>query len=449
MPLFGRREPSPPPAPVDSPERKTGFFSRRRSSSSDMHRSSTSSHHTGTSSTKRHSSVLHRGSGDPSIHAATQSLRQAEAAEREADAALFRAKNAVREAREHVRRLEKEAAEEARLAKIKQSEAKALGKKGRALGPVRNQAPEPRKREIRATRRQTRREDAMREATYSDPSAQPEEPPAARATRQRPKRKAPEQDLAEARSTKRSTLDVHENCTDGRCVAFAEQTVTSSIEYQEAREEFVIDVDQSTPASDALLSPVTSGFLALPRELRDEIYKHVLNSGDKRAVTLQNRDFITKSGLIGVNSQIKEEFLDAVLFFAPVVHTTVRNHNFAHVVTFLNRLSEAQLHKFAAAATPNSDPEAKMRSRKIIITLTYSRTKMSTKPQLNRWLDRFDDPKRRGAEVRIEYKLDRDSWQNGGYKQRASGRASAGPRSQEEVNKILKATREGSRGYWF
>ncbi|KAJ4400941.1 hypothetical protein N0V91_008320 [Didymella pomorum] len=102
----------------------------------------------------------------------------------------------------------------------------------------------------------------------------------------------------------------------------------------------------------------TSGFLALPRELRDEIYRHVLTTGDKRAVTLQNRDFITKSGLIGVSSQVKEEFLDAVLFFAPVIHTTVRNHNFAHVVTFLNRLSEAQLRKLAAAATPNSDPEA-------------------------------------------------------------------------------------------
>ena len=47
---------------------------------------------------------------------------------------MYVAKNAVREAREHVHRLEREAAEEARLAKIKQSEAKALGKKGRALG---------------------------------------------------------------------------------------------------------------------------------------------------------------------------------------------------------------------------------------------------------------------------------------------------------------------------
>lgn len=78
--------------------------------------------------------MFSRGSHDPSITAATHSLRQAEAAERDADRALFVAKNAVREAREHVHRLEREAAEEARLAKIKQSEAKALGKKGRALG---------------------------------------------------------------------------------------------------------------------------------------------------------------------------------------------------------------------------------------------------------------------------------------------------------------------------
>lgn len=40
----------------------------------------------------------------------------------------------MREAREHVKRLEREAAEEARLAKIKQGEAKALGKMGKKLG---------------------------------------------------------------------------------------------------------------------------------------------------------------------------------------------------------------------------------------------------------------------------------------------------------------------------
>lgn len=58
----------------------------------------------------------------------------AEAAEREADRALFAAKAAVREAREHVKALEREAAEQARLAKVKQQAAKGLGKRGKALG---------------------------------------------------------------------------------------------------------------------------------------------------------------------------------------------------------------------------------------------------------------------------------------------------------------------------
>lgn len=81
--------------------------------------------------------------------------------------------------------------------------------------------------------------------------------------------------------------------------------------------------------------------------------------------------------------------------------------------------------------------------------LTYTNTKTSTKAQLNRWLDRFDDPKRRGADVQFQYQLDRESWGYGGYKQRATERKNAGPRSQEEVRKILNVTRAASSGYWY
>lgn len=58
----------------------------------------------------------------------------AEARERDADRALNQARIAVREAREHVRRIEVEAKEEARLARIKQDQAKDLGKRGKMLG---------------------------------------------------------------------------------------------------------------------------------------------------------------------------------------------------------------------------------------------------------------------------------------------------------------------------
>jgi len=58
----------------------------------------------------------------------------AEAMERDADRALAAAKVAVREAREHIKRLEREAAEEARLAKIKQDQARSMTKRGKGLG---------------------------------------------------------------------------------------------------------------------------------------------------------------------------------------------------------------------------------------------------------------------------------------------------------------------------
>ena len=76
----------------------------------------------------------HRDAEDPSISGARQRVLQAEQAERDADRALIQARTAVKAAREHVIRLEKEAAEEARLAKIKQSQAHDISKRAKPLG---------------------------------------------------------------------------------------------------------------------------------------------------------------------------------------------------------------------------------------------------------------------------------------------------------------------------
>lgn len=82
----------------------------------------------------RKTGLLHRHDGDPSIRAAHERVVSAEAAEREADKALAHARAMVKDAREQVRRLEKEAAEDARLAKIKQKEASAISKRAGKLG---------------------------------------------------------------------------------------------------------------------------------------------------------------------------------------------------------------------------------------------------------------------------------------------------------------------------
>ncbi|KAK5636437.1 hypothetical protein RRF57_012149 [Xylaria bambusicola] len=150
MPFFSSRRPEEEvheePAPM--PEKKHSIFgSRHRSPSpttTSRTRTSTSSSRSDASSNpSRNRSVLSRtfghGSGrnvelDPSIVQARERVMNAENAERDADRALEAARLRVREARNEVKRLELEAAEEARLAKIKQYHAKEVSKRGKHLG---------------------------------------------------------------------------------------------------------------------------------------------------------------------------------------------------------------------------------------------------------------------------------------------------------------------------
>jgi hypothetical protein len=193
-------------------------------------------------------------------------------------------------------------------------------------------------------------------------------------------------------------------------------------------------------------------FLALPRELRDEIYKHILNSDRSSKLKSGSRNIVTRCGLVGVNNQISAEFLDAVLFHAPVITTVVRNHNFAPVVTFLNRLSQAQLKRLsnypesqAAGADDDDDNDDVRAKRKIRIILSYSAGAKDSRAHLNRWLDRFDNPDKRGKEIEFEYGND-GTYGNGGYKQRPRSREKASKRWNEEARKILMNA--GRRGWW-
>jgi len=130
--LFGSKKSTaaPPQSTTTHHNEKTGMFGSRRTNSVSPPRSNVATH----GSQKSHGGLLHRNNEDPSIASARQRVMSAEAAEREADKALVAARAAVRNARDEVKRLELEAAEEARLAKIKQGQAASLSKRGNALG---------------------------------------------------------------------------------------------------------------------------------------------------------------------------------------------------------------------------------------------------------------------------------------------------------------------------
>ncbi|CAE6409281.1 unnamed protein product [Rhizoctonia solani] len=157
MPLFGKRTSPAPVATAGSPPpnstarhstathgstqtRSRSMFARRRSSSSSASSIHSDTHNGsrprrkglfGMGGQRKSDPVLDR---DPQVLAAREGLASAERAEQEADRALELARRAVLEAREHCRLLETQAAEEARLAKAKRTEARGLGKQAKGLG---------------------------------------------------------------------------------------------------------------------------------------------------------------------------------------------------------------------------------------------------------------------------------------------------------------------------
>ena len=87
----------------------------------------------------------------------------------------------------------------------------------------------------------------------------------------------------------------------------------------------------------------SSPLLKLPAELRNNVYEKIaedtighLKSG--------------KKGILGcstafsrVNSQVHKEFLSIFALHVPKIVATVKDFDFGHVITFLNRLSEDEL----------------------------------------------------------------------------------------------------------
>lgn len=150
--LFGRKHepvaPQPQPTHHSTSSRSGGLFNRRTSSPSPVGRDSMSNSSMSSRGSADHRSRLSRTGGggsilgrkmgshdvDPSISAARERVINAEAAEADADRALAMARTQVRDAREGLRALENELKEEARLAKIKQHQARDISKRGKGLG---------------------------------------------------------------------------------------------------------------------------------------------------------------------------------------------------------------------------------------------------------------------------------------------------------------------------
>ena len=171
-------------------------------------------------------------------------------------------------------------------------------------------------------------------------------------------------------------------------------------------------------------------FMDLPPELRNNVY--VLYAEDRTAF-LSKSTLTDNSPLLQVNSQIRHEYFPFIVF-AKVIKTEVDNFDFRHIVTFINRLSAAELHGLPASTQPGV-PHLGLtqlgltqlgltqrtltqlgltqpKGRHVDIALRFTRIaeypnyrKWTDDVLLRRWLNRANSPSKKGTMLECRYSL--------------------------------------------
>ncbi|KAK0771324.1 hypothetical protein LTR91_024070 [Friedmanniomyces endolithicus] len=151
----------------------------------------------------------------------------------------------------------------------------------------------------------------------------------------------------------------------------------------------IAQTQKADPAKPSLL-------LDLPPELRNLIYEAVLAStgGASLSAKPHIRHLSFASGLPRTNKQVREEFVAAAWLLGNI-HTTVPGLSFRHIVTFLNRLPDAELRALPTITLP-----AQRRVVIEIIPRFFWDTEL-----LDRWTRRAAHPTKKGTQVSFEYRL--------------------------------------------
>ena len=142
-------------------------------------------------------------------------------------------------------------------------------------------------------------------------------------------------------------------------------------------------------------------FLELPAEIRNIVYEDVVDGLPEGYLSYRTRSILSsRSALPRVSRQVREEFQAVLYLRASRIIAEVKNFDFRHIVTFLNRLSDKEA---ATLLAPSAT------TRHMTIRLEFSKKPpfdiMAGIPLLNRWVNRMDHPTKRGTNIGTTYEL--------------------------------------------
>lgn len=146
-------------------------------------------------------------------------------------------------------------------------------------------------------------------------------------------------------------------------------------------------------------------FLALPPELRNHVYSFV--AADAPPVVLHPKTRgrrLSKSPLMTLSKQVSEEYQAMLYFSVPGITAYVKDFDFGHVVTFLNKLSEAEVKALPSLNTANAAPAINIPTeRKVLVELEITKACAHNPESLHRWLTRCGHPTKKGTRLDVTY----------------------------------------------
>ena len=136
-------------------------------------------------------------------------------------------------------------------------------------------------------------------------------------------------------------------------------------------------------------------FLKLPAELRNTVYEYVVHDAGAVLRPKGYGRLASRSAICRVSRQVHDEYLSVVYVSAPEIRAYVTNFNFAHIIKFLNQLSNREL---SALPTLNIPSE-----RRLLIDIDVTETCPANPEELHRWLLRCEHPTKKGTNINASY----------------------------------------------
>ncbi|KAF2171380.1 hypothetical protein M409DRAFT_18496 [Zasmidium cellare ATCC 36951] len=155
-------------------------------------------------------------------------------------------------------------------------------------------------------------------------------------------------------------------------------------------------VFESRPYNPAPMPDGRSLLLELPGEIRNLVYELVATSGAE-VHTKRFRSIMSRSRLVGVNRQIRQEYRSLLTMVTSPIIFKVVDFNFDHAVRFLNGLSDIDLKALPKIHTRSQ--------REVRIFLTVTRRCSKNAHELHFWLNRAGHDGEKGYNVKVKYTM--------------------------------------------